>query len=81
MQQTYIMNAWNERVNYSENFGARITEIRVAVAKIWRKEDIGSYLEFLEVARAISGNIFENQGVFLKICGPQLDFTEGKGAN
>jgi hypothetical protein len=31
-----------------DNFGARITEIRVAVAKIWRKEVIGTYLEFLE---------------------------------
>jgi hypothetical protein len=29
-----------------ENFGARITEIRVAVTKIWQKEVIGTYLEF-----------------------------------
>jgi hypothetical protein len=32
------MNAWNERVKDFENFGARITEIGVAVAKIRRKE-------------------------------------------
>jgi hypothetical protein len=31
-----------------ENFGARITEIGVAVAKIWGKEVIGTYLEFLK---------------------------------
>jgi hypothetical protein len=31
-----------------ENFGARIAKIRVAVAKMWRKEVIGTYLEFLE---------------------------------
>jgi hypothetical protein len=48
MQQTCIINAWNERVNDSEKFGARIAEIRVAVAKIWWKEVIGTYLEFLE---------------------------------
>jgi hypothetical protein len=29
------MNALNRRVKDSENFGARITEIGVAVAKIW----------------------------------------------
>jgi hypothetical protein len=68
-------------VNDSKNFGTRIAEIGVAVAKIWQKEVIGTYLEFLEVARVISGIIFENQRVFLKICGPQLDFTYGKGAN
>jgi hypothetical protein len=28
------------------------------------------------VARAISEIIFKNQGVFLKICGPQLDFGQ-----
>jgi hypothetical protein len=66
-------------VNDSENFGTRITEIGVAVAKIWRKEVIGTYLEFLEVARAISRFIFENQGVFLKIRGSRLHFTEGQG--
>jgi hypothetical protein len=49
-------------VNDSENFGARIAEIRVAVAKIWRKEVIVTYLEFLEVARAISRIILKNQG-------------------
>jgi hypothetical protein len=56
------MNAWNERGKDSENFGARITEIGVAVAKIWWEEVIGTYLWFLEVARAISGIIFEITG-------------------
>jgi hypothetical protein len=35
-------------VNDYEKFTARITEIEVAVAKIWQKEVIGTYLEFLE---------------------------------
>jgi hypothetical protein len=35
-------------VNDSKKFGAIITEIGVAVAKIWRKDVIGTYLEFLE---------------------------------
>jgi hypothetical protein len=48
MQQTYIINAWKERWIESEEFGVRITEIGVAVAKIWWKEVIGTYLEFLE---------------------------------
>jgi hypothetical protein len=34
MQQTCIMNAQNERVKDSENFGARIAKIGVAVVKI-----------------------------------------------
>jgi hypothetical protein len=34
MQQTCVINAWNERVKDSENFGARIAEIGVAVANI-----------------------------------------------
>jgi hypothetical protein len=29
------MNAWNERESDSENFGKRITEFEVTVAKIW----------------------------------------------
>jgi hypothetical protein len=49
-------------VNDSKNFDARIAQIGVAVAMIWRKEVKGTYLEFLEVARVISGIIFENQG-------------------
>jgi hypothetical protein len=49
-------------VNDSENFGARIARIGGAVVKIWRKEVIGTYLEFLKVASAISGIIFGNQG-------------------
>jgi hypothetical protein len=35
-------------VNDSDKFDARIVEIRVVVAKIWRKEVIETYLEFLE---------------------------------
>jgi hypothetical protein len=35
-------------VNDSEKFDTRITKIGVAVAKIWQKEVIGAYLEFLE---------------------------------
>jgi hypothetical protein len=35
-------------VNDSEKFGARITEIGVAVPKVWQKDDIGTYLEFLK---------------------------------
>jgi hypothetical protein len=31
------MNAWNERGSDSENFGERINEFEVTVAKIWRK--------------------------------------------
>jgi hypothetical protein len=38
------MNAQKERGRDSENFGERITEFGVAVAKIWRKEVIGTYL-------------------------------------
>jgi hypothetical protein len=38
------MNAWNGRVNDSEKFDAKITEIEDAVAKISRKEVIGTYL-------------------------------------
>jgi hypothetical protein len=68
-------------VDDSENFGARIAKIGIAVAKIRRKEVLRTYLEFLEVTRAIFGIIFENQGVFIKICGPRIDFTERQGAN
>jgi hypothetical protein len=38
------MKAQDERGSDSENFGARITEIRVTVAKIWRKEVAGTFL-------------------------------------
>jgi hypothetical protein len=34
----------DERGSDSENFGERITEFGVMVAKIWRKEVIGTYL-------------------------------------
>jgi hypothetical protein len=56
-------------VKASENFGVRITEIGVAVAKIWRKEFWGLIYIFWKVARGISGIIFENLRGFLKICG------------
>jgi hypothetical protein len=35
-------------VNDSEKFGARIAGIEVAVAEIWRKEVIETYLKFLK---------------------------------
>jgi hypothetical protein len=38
------MIAYDERGSDSENFGARITKIRVTVAKIWRKEVVGTIL-------------------------------------
>jgi hypothetical protein len=38
------MNAQKERESDSENFGERITEFGVMVAKIWRKDVIGTYL-------------------------------------
>jgi hypothetical protein len=38
------MNAQKERGSDSENFGERITEFGVTVAKIWRNEVIGTYL-------------------------------------
>jgi hypothetical protein len=45
------MNAQDERGSYSENFGARITEIGVTVAKIWPKEFQGPICNFWNVAR------------------------------
>jgi hypothetical protein len=38
------MDTCNERESDSENFGERIIEFEVTVAKIWRKEVIGTYL-------------------------------------
>jgi hypothetical protein len=38
------MNAQKERESDSENFGERITEFGVTVAKIWWKDVIGTYL-------------------------------------
>jgi hypothetical protein len=38
------MNAWNKIESDFENFGERITKFGVTVAKIWRKEVIGTYL-------------------------------------
>jgi hypothetical protein len=38
------MNAWNERESDSKNFGERIIEFEVTVAKIWRKGVVGTYL-------------------------------------
>jgi hypothetical protein len=39
----------------SENFGARITKIRVMVEKIWLKEVSGTYLQFWKASRANFG--------------------------
>jgi hypothetical protein len=39
----------------------------------------GFFVIFWEMARGIFGIIFENQGVFLKIHGGQLDYKETKG--
>jgi hypothetical protein len=72
----HYMNAQKERVSDSENFGERIIEFGVAVANIWRKEVIGSYLSFLEVARGISRNIFETQGFVYKKCGLRLNYGQ-----
>jgi hypothetical protein len=55
------------------NFGARIAAIRVAVAKIWRKEFWGLICNFWKVARGRSGIIFENPRVSLEICGLRVD--------
>jgi hypothetical protein len=38
------INASNERGSDFENFGTRITGFGFSVAKIWRKEVIGTYL-------------------------------------
>jgi hypothetical protein len=38
------MNAQDERGSDSENFDGRITEIGVAVAKMWQKEVVGTIL-------------------------------------
>jgi hypothetical protein len=56
------MNAYDERVSDSENFSVRITKIGVTVPKIWRKEIIGTYLEFLESGRGYFLKYFKNQG-------------------
>jgi hypothetical protein len=44
---------------------------RYGEKKLW-----GPFCNFWEVARGIFGIIFENQGVFLKIAGLQLDFEQ-----
>jgi hypothetical protein len=41
-----LMNAEDERGSDSENFGARIAEIGVAVAKIWALEAFSSKIIF-----------------------------------
>jgi hypothetical protein len=40
-----------------DNFGVRITKIRVTVEKIWLKEVLGTYLQFWKVSRANFGKI------------------------
>jgi hypothetical protein len=44
MPQTCIMNACDERGMDSEDFGARIAEIEVAVEKIWLSDVLGARL-------------------------------------
>jgi hypothetical protein len=66
-------------VTNSEKFGKRIARIRVVVVKIWQKEFIGTYLEFLEVARAIFGYIFKNQGSSWKFVDCGLIVEKGRG--
>jgi hypothetical protein len=60
-------------VKDSENFGARITKIGVAVAMIWRREFWGLICNFWKVARGISRIIFKNARVSLEICGLWVD--------
>jgi hypothetical protein len=68
-------------VKDSENFGIRITEIRVAVAKIRQNEFWGLICNFWKVARGISGNIFKNQGSSWKIVDCGLIMEKGRGLN
>jgi hypothetical protein len=62
MQQTCIINAWNERWSDYEDFDARIAEIRVAIEKIWWKEFQGLICNFWKVARVNFWTIFRFQG-------------------
>jgi hypothetical protein len=62
MQQTCIINAWNERWSDYEDFDARIAEIRVAVEKIWWKEFQRLICNFWKVARVNFWTIFRFQG-------------------
>jgi hypothetical protein len=50
-------------VKDSENFGARITEIRVAVAKIWHKEFRGLMSNFWKVARVYLEIFLKTRGL------------------
>jgi hypothetical protein len=67
-------------VKDSENFGARIAEIRVAVAKIWQKEFWGPICIFWKVARAIYGIIFRFQGSAIEIVDCGLIFNKDRGS-
>jgi hypothetical protein len=78
MQQTCIMNARNERESASENFGARMTKIGVAVEKIWLKEVSGTYLQFWQVSRANFGKF---QGSVWKMLDCWLILNKGRGLN
>jgi hypothetical protein len=78
MQQTYMMNAQNDRECDSENFGARITEIRVTVEKIWLKEVLGTYLQFQNVPRANFGKF---QGSVLKMVDCGWILNKGRDLN
>jgi hypothetical protein len=62
-----------------ENFDARITKTRVAVAKIWRKEFWGPICNFCKVARAIFGIIFRFQGSVIEIVDYGLISNKDRG--
>jgi hypothetical protein len=68
-------------VKDSENFGAKITEIGVAVAKIWWKEFWGLICNFWKVSRDISGNIFKKQRSSWKLVDCGLIVEKGRGLN
>jgi hypothetical protein len=60
----------------SENFGARITKIRVTVEKIWLKEVSGTYLQFWKVSRANFGKF---QGSVWKMVDCRLILNKDRG--
>jgi hypothetical protein len=68
-------------VKDSENIGARITKIGVAVAKMWPKQFWGLICNFWKVATVISRNIFKNQWSFWKFVDCGLIMEKGRGLN
>jgi hypothetical protein len=69
-----------EGVKDPENFSARITKIRVVVAKISRKEFWGLICNFLKVARAIFGIIFKFWGFIIEIVDCSLISNKDRGS-